>query len=75
MTERFSITTDARQRQSANEFFVNNLNGGRERIQHHIAENVEAPIPDIRRKFRILTRRQEWNMENSGTLITEIHTI
>jgi hypothetical protein len=57
------------------QLFMNNLNRGMERNRCHIAENVETPIPDIRRKFRTLTSRREWNMESSGTIITEIHTV
>jgi hypothetical protein len=57
------------------QLFVNNLNRGMERNRCYIAENVETPIPDIRRKFRTLMGRREWNMEGSGTLITEIHTV
>jgi hypothetical protein len=74
-TERLSMATHTRKRQSANNFFVNNLNGGMEKNRCHIAENVETPIPDIQRNFRTLTGCRGWNMERSGTLITEIHTV
>jgi hypothetical protein len=43
--------------------------------RRHIAENVETPIPDIRKKFPTLTARREWKVESSDTLITEIHTV
>jgi hypothetical protein len=55
--------------------FVNSLNGSMKTNRCHIAENVETLILNIHRKFQTLTGRRKWNMENSGTLISEIHKI